>query len=414
MNSNTTNTRAPARIWIGALAFLLPCLSLVTRSGVSPVSFLFLISALILFKPCRDALVRHWPHVRWVVLAFLLHFLYVLVCALVRGAAMSTVEKPARMFFAFSALAVVLATGAPRRALWYGVSVGALAGLPFIAWQRFGLHIPRPGGLINAITFGDLALLLGLLSLAAAIDVRQAAPRQAWLAGLGALAGLAASVLTGSRGGWLALVPAAVLLLRYARGLDGARARALVAAGIGLLGAAWLVPALGVQQRFVQGIADARTWYAGGSVWTNVGSRLELWKGAVMLIGEHPLFGLDFAACRLRLAEYAQHGRLDPMVLTLPHLHNDALQVLATGGVVGFVIWAATLAAPGLFFLRQLGGGMRSPQFAAALAGALVVSGYICFGMTEVIFWSVTGSLFYALMVFLLMGFCLNAKEKIG
>jgi O-antigen ligase len=24
------------------------------------------------------------------------------------------------------------------------------------------------------------------------------------------------------------------------------------------------------------------------------------------------------------------------------------------------------------------------------------------------------GSLFYALMVFLLMGFCLNAKEKIG
>ena len=38
----------------------------------------------------------------------------------------------------------------------------------------------------------------------------------------------------------------------------------------------------------------------------------------------------------------------------------------------------------------------------------------LCFGLTEVIFWSVTGSLFYALMVFLLMGLCLNAKEKIG
>lgn len=412
MNSNSTQMREPASIWIGALVFLLPFVSLVTRSGVSVVSFLFLASSLILFKSCRDALVRYWPQVRWVVLAFLLHFLYVLASTLVRGAAMSSVEKPARMFFACSAMLVLLATHPSRRALWWGVSAGALAALPFVAWQRFGLHIDRPGGLINAITFGDLSVLLGLLALTAAIDLRHQ-PRQALLASLGALCGLAASVLTGTRGGWLALAPAAVLLLRHARALDGARARVLLAAGAGMLGAAWFVPALGVQQRFVQGIDDARIWYEGGNVWTNVGTRLELWKGAVMLIGEHPLFGMDFAACRARLAEYAQHGLLDPMVLTLPHLHNDVLQELATGGVVGFVTWTAIMAAPGLFFLRQLGGGMRAPQFAAALAGALVVSGYVCFGLTEVIFWSVTGSLFYALMVFMLMGFCLNAKEKI-
>jgi O-antigen ligase len=54
------------------------------------------------------------------------------------------------------------------------------------------------------------------------------------------------------------------------------------------------------------------------------------------------------------------------------------------------------------------------PQFAVALGGALVVLGYIGFGLTEVIFWSMKSSVFYALMVFLLMGFCLNAKEKIG
>src|SRR5206468_11987034 len=144
---------------------------------------------------------------------------------------------------------------------------------------------------------------LGLLSLAAALDLRHT-PRQVLLAGLGVLAGLAASVRSGTCGCWLALAPARLLLLRYARALDGARVRALLAAGVGLLGAAWFVPALGVQQRFVQGIVDARVWYAGGNVWTNVGTRLELWKGAAMLIAEHPLFGMDFAACRARLAEY--------------------------------------------------------------------------------------------------------------
>jgi O-antigen ligase len=413
MNSNPTHMRAPMRIWVGALAFLLPFSSLVTSPGVSAASFLFLASALMSFKPCRDAFVRHWAQVRGVVLAFLLYFLFVLACMLLRGEKMSVLEKPLRMLLAASALALVVAVRAPRRALWWGASAGAAAALPFIAWQRFVQHIDRPGGLINSITFGDLALVLALLALAGAIDMRDRA-RAALPAAVGALAGLAASVLTGTRGGWAALVLMALVLGRHVVRIDSRRVRALLAGGVALLAAAWFAPALGVQQRFAQGVSDARIWYEGGNVWTNVGTRLELWKGAVMLIREHPLLGMDFDACRARLAEYAHAGRLDPMVLQLPHLHNDGLQMLATGGVAGFILWAATLGAPLVFFLRALEGGTRTPQFAVALGGALVVLGYVGFGLTEVIFWSMKASLFYALMVFLLMGFCLNAKEKIG
>jgi len=413
MNSNPTHPGAPVRIWIGILAFLLPCLSLVTQSGVGLLSFLFMASSLILFKPSRDALRRHWPEMRWVVLAFLLYFLFMLGCALLRGVSMSLVDKPVRMLLAASAMVLVAAAGTPRQVLWWGASAGALLALPVVAWQRIALGIDRPGGLINPITFGDLALVLALVALAGAIDLRQHA-RQALLCGAGVLAGLGASLLTGTRGGWIALALAALVLLRHLRMLDSRRVRVLLAAGAALLASAWLVPAFGVQARFAQGVADARLWYEGGSVWTNVGTRLELWKGALLLIREHPLLGLDFGACRARLAEFAQQGQLDPLVLPLPHLQNDALQAFATGGVVGFLAWAGILAAPLLFFSRRLGAGVRAPQFAAALAGTMVVLGYLGFGLTEVIFWSMKGSLFYALMVFLLMGFCLNAKEKIG
>jgi O-antigen ligase len=413
MNSNLTNTRDPVQLWTGSLAFLFPFLSLVTLFGVSLGSFLFLATALISFKPCRDALARHWPQVRWVVLAFLLHFLFVLGCALVRGANMNTVEKPARMFFAVSALAAVLAARPPRRMLWWGVIAGALAALPFVAWQRIALGIDRPGGLINAITFGDLALLLALLSVMAAIDMRNS-PRQAVLAGCGALAGLSASLLTGTRGGWVALAVAALLLLRHARLLGGFRLRVMLAAGAAVVLAAWFVPASGMQGRFDEGVSDVRAWFEHGTVFTRVGTRLELWKGATMLIAEHPLLGMDFEASRVRLAEFAREGRLDPVVLPLPHLHNDVLQELVKGGVVGFALWAAILAAPLLFFVRALRAGAGAPESALALAGILVVTSYMCFGLTEVIFWSMKGSLFYALMVFVLMGFCLNAKEKIG
>jgi O-antigen ligase len=352
------------RIWVGALVFLLPFSSLVTSPGVSAASFLFLATALMSFKPCRAALVRHWAEVRGVVLAFLLYFLFVLVCMLLRDEKMSVLEKPLRMLLAASALALVVAVRAPRRALWWGASAGAVAALPFIAWQRFVLHLDRPGGLINSITFGDLALVLALLALAGAIDMRDRA-RDALLAGMAALAGLAASILTGTRGGWASLVLMALVLGRHVVRIDSRRVRALLAGGVALLAAAWFAPALGVQQRFAEGVSDARIWYEGGNVWTNVGTRLELWKGAAMLIREHPLFGMDFDACRARLAEYAQAGRLDPLVLQLPHLHNDGLQALATGGAVGFVLWAATLGAPLAFFLRALEGGARAPQFAA-------------------------------------------------
>jgi len=40
------------------------------------------------------------------------------------------------------------------------------------------------------------------------------------------------------------------------------------------------------------------------------------------------------------------------------------------------------------------------------------VLSYFSFGLTEVIFWSLKGSMFYALMVFLLMGLCLVAKTR--
>jgi O-antigen ligase len=395
------------------LAFLLPFLSLITVFGVSLVSYLFLISSLILIKPCRDALIRHWPQVRWVVLAFLLHFLFVLACKLGRGANWNTVEKPSRMFFAFTALPLVLAFRPARRALWWGVTAGAVLALGFVAWQRLWLHIDRPGGLINSITYGDLCVMLALLALAGAIDLRRE-PRQARIAAIGALAGLAASVLTGTRGGWVALLPAAVVLARHMRTLDSRRVRALLAVAVLLLGGSWFVPALGVQARFEEGVSDVRTWIDGGNVFTRMGTRLELWKGAIMLVKERPLLGRDFLDARARLAGFAQEGKLDPVVLPLPHLHNDGLQELATGGVVGFVLWAAMMGTPLVFFGRNLGRDARAPQFAAALAGLLVVLGYLSFGLTEVIFWSVTGSLFFALMVFLLMGLCLNAKENIG
>jgi O-antigen ligase len=134
------------------------------------------------------------------------------------------------------------------------------------------------------------------------------------------------------------------------------------------------------------------------------------------MIAKRPLLGADMVTAKADIERYVGAGRIDPYALTLPHFHNDALQALVTGGVVGLLAWLSILAAPLLFFWRALRAEATParPQAALALAGMLVVVSYFAFGLSEVIFWSVKGSLFYALMVFLLMGLCLNAKEIDG
>ena len=412
MNTNLMRTPRAQRGLVAALAFMLPFSSLLTLWGVSLCSFLFVLAALVHFQACRSALARHWPAIRWVAAALLVNFLFAVFCLALRPeVSLGSIEKPLRMLAAIAALALALAFRPPRSALWWGVTGGALGGALLVAYQRLALGIDRPGGLLNAITTGDLLVCFGLLALAAAIDLR-ASGKAIWLA-LGAAAGFAGALMTGTRGGLLALLPAAFVFAYYGRMLGQRRARALVLASFALVAAAYAIPRSGAQERVEQGINDVRSWYAGGSAYTNMGIRLELWKGAAQLIAERPLLGRAHAEARRAMALRVGQGTLDPVVLPAEHFHNDALQALVTGGVAGLLAWLGILAAPLVFFARLLR-ARDADSFAPALAGVLVVSSYLCFGLTEVIFWSVKASLLYAQMVLLLMGLCLNTKEIDG
>ncbi len=413
MNNNQTKIGVPMQRWIGFLVFLFPFLSLITPSGIGFSSLVFVLALLCVPRKAWAAMAPHWREIRWVLAAFGYYFVLALAFVLARPEAdWSYLDKPSRMLLGFSALMLVVLARPARAWLWWGVILGALGALPFIAWQRFVLDIYRPGGWLNSITFGDIALCLALVALAAAIDYRHST-RKAIFPALGALAGLGATVISGTRGGWIALVLAAILFLTYARLLQSRRVRLLLVGSFALFASTFFIPAFGVQERMDQGMHDVQVWLDGGSAFSNVGIRLELWKGARYLIAEEPWFGRSPEGVRAGLRELAQQGKVQDVILEFGHhLHNDILQAQATGGVFGLLAYAGILAAPFAFFARAIGRSARRgmPQFAPALAGMLVVLAYFGFGLTEVIFWSLKGTMFYVLMVALLMGFCLSAK----
>lgn len=406
--NHTLNRLLSRANFLHCLLFLLPFLVLITNVGVGLCSFALLGAAL--------AGWRQWPRLapqlgqaRGVLLAFgAVLLLAVLDAVLGADGRLRDLEKPARMLLSASAMVAVVAFLPNRKALWYGLIAGALAGAVFIGWQRWGLGLDRPGGLINSITFGDLMLCMGLLCLAAMLDF---SGRSTLWPGLGALAGIFGSIATGTRGGWIAVVLCVLLLLRYGHVLQGRLRKGLALLGLALVVSTYFIPQTGARDRIHQGIDDVRQYVNGTYAYTNVGTRLELWRGAVQLVGRRPVLGASEATVRAELAQLVTQQQLQPFVLEFEHFHNDILQVLVHGGVVGLLAWLATLGAPFAFFLRQ----MRHPRAAApALAGMLLVLCYVGFGLTEVIFWSVRSSMFYALMMFVLMGLCLNARPAAG
>lgn len=418
MDNKLIDLLARAQWQAGALVFLLPCLALVTAWGVSTMSFLIIVAALYHFSACSAALAAHWPAVRWVVVAFGVNFLFATCTWLLRPEAGSgSMGKPLRMLLSLAALALVLAARPARAWLWRGVAAGAIGGALLVGYQRIVLGLERPGGLMNAITSGDILILFGLLALvgmAGAACLR----RSGWqaLGAVGALAGFAGSVMTGTRGGWIAVLLVLALLARYGSAVRPWRTLAAGLAGVALLAVAWMVPATGVNARIAQGVADVNSYMDGGSAYTNIGIRLAVWDGAMVLAAERPLLGADYPTYRRELARHVAEGRLDPVVLPVVHFHNDALQALVAGGVVGLLVWCATLAAPAWFFVRMLAlrDAAAGRRHLPALAGLVVVTSYFAFGLTEVIFWSVRATLLYALLVCMLMGLCLNVKEFDG
>lgn len=93
------------------------------------------------------------------------------------------------------------------RFLWFGLALAPFGSLLYALWQFNLAHGDiRASGAVEVIPFGDLAIAMGFMALASFYVTRR--PRRTWqylLAGAALIAGTLTSILSGTRGGWIAL-----------------------------------------------------------------------------------------------------------------------------------------------------------------------------------------------------------------
>jgi O-antigen ligase len=392
------------------IVFLLPALVLTTRLGIGLVEFAVLAGALYYARPMWTRRHELFGPSQPIGMAFLLSFVVATASLAWSGFEPRFFENPGKQLLAVTVVALVTLTRPKEAWFWPGVFVGAIGSAILASYQRFGLDIPRAEGFHMAIMFGDIAMALGLMALAS-IE-RFAGTRWALIPFVAFLSGAAASVMSGSRGGWIALLFSFVPLYSYGRSAMRRRIVILVAVSAALFIGGYFVPESNIRQRVAEAVTEISRYEAHGSADTSVGARLEMWKGAWKMFVEHPVFGVGRANYHDALGHLIDRGEISADVRDFHHAHNEMLNSLATEGLLGGLTLAFLYAAPIMFFMRRLRRDDASKPY--ALAGLLLALSFIDFGLTQVLFAHHVGSGFYALTVCLLAGFCVSLERTEG
>lgn len=397
---------APSKsvIYTSVSVFLLGALSLVVPSGYSLGAVLLLLGgvALPLLRPGltltrRDLLV---------IFVMALYALTVILMAWLNDEGTRAYDRPSRLLLAIPALLLMLVYPPRLSAMWSGFALGAIGAGSWALWQKLLFDIERAGGYTHVIQFGNLSMLLGILSLAGMGWAVLQPQRKRWffLLGIGAFMGILGSLLSGSRGGWVGLPFILLVLYRSYGGEWSGKWKfgvvfAVLIAGI----VVFALPQTGVQDRVFQAYDDISQYVTGETQDTSVGARFEMWKGASYLIVDKPFLGWGENGYQDGMAALSERGVVSPVILQFGHAHNEFIDAFAKRGLVGLSVLLLLYLVPMRFFgeyLRHANLEVRS----VAVAGVLLPVTYIDFGLTQVFLSHNSGVMMYAFLLAILWG----------
>ena len=227
--------------------------------------------------------------------------------------------------------------------------------------------------------------------------------------GLAVPAGMAASLLSQSRGGWLALgLVFPVLLLQVRQVRPRLFGRVLV---LSLVSVAAVVAVLAFTPRLNARVAVAVTevgsYLATGDGSTSLGTRLDQYRLAAQLIPQKPWLGWGAHGFVQEMERMVASGQFAQEQVYYPEIHNIFLDAWVKVGLLGVLLQAALFAYvlylfwPSPWRLRQWPEDSSGWHDALALRtmGSLVPVCYLVFGMSQPFFNHNSGIMFFVFYV---------------
>jgi len=317
-------------------------------------------------------------------------------------------DNPSRIALALLVFFTVRSSTVKIDGLHWGVVIGAITVGCIALYQHHILGIGRVYGYIsfpnNPITFGNAALLLGVLSVFSIHTIRSSIGMLAYPTVVLAIGlGVYASLLSGTRGGWVSLPFLAYILLNW-QGRTGTKSflLAMILVTIGFFVASQWIP--GVEGRLGSAWNELYSILIQGE-WTSgsVGTRLHMWYAAFLAFLDSPLLGVGLGNYFDFKKLLIENQIVMKSVISFPYAHNEMIHYLGEIGLFGFV--PLLLLYISWLVLALVNAKKRGKTRDIAYMGLVIIVFRFDIALTEVQFVYHFTTLFYVMLFAIVAGF---------
>jgi len=263
----------------------------------------------------------------------------------------------------------------------YGLCLASLVMFLQAFYQYSELGYPRAVGAYNPIVLGGIAMLFAMIIVGASITITKS-----WqyylLAAVSAGLAFSVSIMSGTRGAWLALPVVGLWLLWLQR--KKLQKFSFISIVILIFFVIWGALQIDqVKNGINRAVSNFQSYTQNPTKTTSVGARLEMWKDAVTIWKDKPFLGTgigDYEKHRLQLYE---EGELHKS-FQYGHAHSIYFDVLASAGLLGFIsLLIFVFFIPfRMFYSFWINESDPWMQF-YALSGMITIIAFAVFGLTE-------------------------------
>ena len=282
-------------------------------------------------------------------------------------------------------------TGIKLKYLWYGLVLGSFIAASIATYEVLIQGIARAKSLTHPIIFGDLSLVMGFMSLAGIGWFKSRAKWQLVLPIIAVLCGLTASILSGARGGWIAVPFLLILFFWYIKQHFSLKQKlGLIAISLCVLSAVYLIPQTNVSKQIDRSINSIQL-YVNSSInskyrSSSIGTRFEMWQASINIYLDNPLLGIGWGNYQHHAKLLVDKGLRHPSAASYPHPHNQFISALVNGGTLAFIGLILLFAILSHLFILYIKQSKSRETQRLALAGLVLIVSFICFGLSEAMF----------------------------
>ncbi len=393
----------------GLLILLFPALLVLIPNGGGGILLLLVIIStigLILNKE-KTTLHPSERHYMYAVGMFLL--VYILNIWFI-GSNISSFDNPSRFLILLPAFFFLRKVKLNLNYIVLSLFLGTFSCMTFAFYQTYILQFPRALGITSVVPFGGISITLGLMSFA--IGLLSSTRWLKYLMITSFFFGLNASLLSGSRGAWLALPICLLIVLLINPVQWNKRLRMFLGImSLVIISASYFLPT--VQSRADLAINELNDYFNKDMVNTSLGLRLETWRAAAITIYENPVFGVGEGKFHHTIQQLADQGRVSPVITTnIAHIHNEFIAATFHRGIIGLITLLLIFFLPLTSFITSIKEASGDKKI-LLLTGIMLITSSLTLSLSDIYFYRHNTTILYAIYIYFIYAqVYTNKKER--